>query len=59
MTLTIEESIGPCERKLAFVVFLESPGERTRQVADGKPGPIAQRLRAGFRKYVEQNHFGR
>ncbi|MCA1826649.1 MAG: aminotransferase class IV [Myxococcales bacterium] len=38
------------------LVFLESPDEKTRQVGDGKPGPIAQRLRAGFRRYVEQNH---
>jgi hypothetical protein len=26
MTLTVEETVGSCERKLAFVVFLESPG---------------------------------
>ena len=38
------------------LVFLESPGEQTRQVAGGKPGPIARRLREGFRRYVEQNH---
>jgi branched-chain amino acid aminotransferase len=38
------------------LVFLESSGERTRPVGDGKPGPVAQRLRAGFRRYVEQNH---
>ena len=41
------------------LVFLESPGERTRQVGDGKPGPIAQKLRAGFRRYVDQTHLRR
>ena len=38
------------------LVFLESSGEQKRLVADGKPGPVAQRLRAAFRRYVEQNH---
>jgi len=38
------------------LVYLESPGERTRPVADGKPGPIAQRLRAAFRRYVDEKH---
>jgi branched-chain amino acid aminotransferase len=38
------------------LVFLESHGERTRQVGDGKPGPIAKRMREGFRRYVDQNH---
>jgi branched-chain amino acid aminotransferase len=36
------------------LVFLESHGERRREVADGKPGPISQRLRAAFRKLVEE-----
>ena len=38
------------------LVYLESPGEQTRPVAGGKPGPIAQRLRAAFRRYVEEKH---
>ena len=36
------------------LLFLESSGEQKRQVADGRPGPIAQRLRAAFRRYVEK-----
>ena len=35
------------------LVFLESSGEQARTVGDGKPGPIAQRMRAAFRRYVE------
>jgi branched-chain amino acid aminotransferase len=38
------------------LVFLESSGEQRRPVGGGKPGPVAQRLRAAFRKYVENNH---
>ena len=38
------------------LVFLESSGEQRRQVGDGRPGPVSQRLRAAFRKYVEKNH---
>ena len=38
------------------LVFLESPGEQRRPVADGRPGPVSQRLRAAFRRYVEQKH---
>jgi branched-subunit amino acid aminotransferase/4-amino-4-deoxychorismate lyase len=38
------------------LVFLESSGEQHRPVGDGHPGPIAQRLRAAFRTYVEKNH---
>jgi branched-chain amino acid aminotransferase len=37
------------------LVFLES-GEKTRAVGDGKPGPVAQRLRRAFGKYVEEKH---
>ncbi len=40
------------------LVFLESSGEQRRAVADGKPGPMAQRLRAAFRRYVQEKHFG-
>jgi branched-subunit amino acid aminotransferase/4-amino-4-deoxychorismate lyase len=40
------------------LVFLESQGERKRLVADGKPGPIAQRLRVAFRKFVEGGQQG-
>jgi branched-chain amino acid aminotransferase len=40
------------------LVFLESSGEQRRAVADGKPGPVAQRLRAAFRRYVQEKHFG-
>ena len=36
------------------LVFLESPGSPRREVAGGKPGPISQRLRAAFRKFVER-----
>jgi branched-chain amino acid aminotransferase len=38
------------------LVFLESSGEQRRQVAGGKPGPISVRLRAAFRRYVEERH---
>lgn len=38
------------------LVFLESSGEQKRAVGNGKPGPIAQRLRAAFRAYVEKHH---
>ncbi len=41
------------------LVYLESPGEQTRPVADGKPGPITQRLRAAFDRYVEEKHLRR
>ena len=36
------------------LVFLESSGEQRRAVGGGKPGPIAQRMRAAFRRYVSQ-----
>lgn len=38
------------------LVYLESPGEQVRQVGGGKPGPVAQRLRTAFRRYVEEKH---
>jgi branched-chain amino acid aminotransferase len=49
------------------LLFLEQSGlagsparvEETRPVGDGKPGPIAQRLRAAFRRYVEETHLSR
>lgn len=40
------------------LVFLESSGEQRRAVGEGKPGPLAQRLRAAFRRYVQEKHFG-
>lgn len=36
------------------LVFLESSGEQRRAVAGGKPGPVAQQMRAAFRRYVER-----
>lgn len=41
------------------LVFLESSGEQTRQVADGRPGPVSQRLRAAFGRYVKEKHLAR
>jgi hypothetical protein len=38
VTLTVEESIGSCERKLAFVVFLESPAGFGRWLETGSSG---------------------
>ena len=38
VTLTVEASIGPCERKLAFVAFLESPGGFRRPLGSGVSG---------------------
>ena len=38
VALTAEESIGSCERELAFVVFLESPEGFSRQVGAGAMG---------------------
>ena len=35
------------------LIFLESTEEPKRPVGDGKPGPIAKRLRAAFKRYVE------
>ena len=40
------------------LVFLESD-ERVRPVGDGKAGPMAQRLRKAFAKYVAEKHFAR
>ena len=37
-TLTVEESIGSCERRLAFVVFLESPAGFGRWLGAGSMG---------------------
>ena len=38
VTLAVEESIGSCERKLAFVVFLESPAGFDRGLGAGSMG---------------------
>jgi branched-chain amino acid aminotransferase len=35
------------------LIFLESTEEPKRPVGDGKPGPIAKRLRAAFKRYVD------
>jgi branched-chain amino acid aminotransferase len=35
------------------LIFLESTEEQKRAVGDGKPGPIAKRLRAAFKRFVE------
>jgi branched-chain amino acid aminotransferase len=40
------------------LLFLESD-ERTRPVGDGKPGPVAQRLRKAFGRYVAEKHLAR
>ena len=50
MTSTLREAM-PVTRLL----FLES-GEPQRTVADGAPGPISRRLRAAFRRYVNETH---
>jgi len=54
MTSTLREAMP-----VTSLVFLESPGEQVRQVAGGKPGPVARRLRAAFRSYVERTHLRR
>jgi branched-subunit amino acid aminotransferase/4-amino-4-deoxychorismate lyase len=36
------------------LIFLESTGEQRREVSDGKRGPVAQKLRAAFKRYVEE-----
>ena len=54
MTSTLREAMP-----VTSLVFLESGGERVRQVADGRPGPVAKRLRAAFRAYVERTHLRR
>ena len=51
MTSTLREAMP-----VTSLVFLESHGEQMRKVADGKPGPVAVRLRAAFRRYVERTH---
>ncbi|HMC36078.1 MAG TPA: aminotransferase class IV [Myxococcales bacterium] len=51
MTSTLREAMP-----VTSLVFLESHGEQLRKVADGKPGPVALRLRAAFRRYVERTH---
>ena len=54
MTSTLREAMP-----VTSLLFLESPGEQVRQVANGTPGPIAKRLRAAFGAYVERTHLRR
>jgi len=54
MTSTLREAMP-----VTSLVFLESHGEQVRKVSDGRPGPIAKRLRAAFREYVERTHLRR
>ena len=54
MTSTLREAMP-----VTSLVFLESHGEQVRQVSDGRPGPIAKRLRAAFREYLERTHLRR
>jgi branched-chain amino acid aminotransferase len=54
MTSTLREAMP-----VTSLVFLESSGDQVRQVADGKPGPVAKRLRTAFRSYVERTHLRR
>jgi branched-chain amino acid aminotransferase len=54
MTSTLREAMP-----VTSLVFLESKGEQVRKVADGVPGPMAKRLRAAFRAYVERTHLRR
>jgi branched-chain amino acid aminotransferase len=54
MTSTLREAMP-----VTSLVFLESPGEQVRKVGDGHPGPMAKRLRAAFRAYVERTHLRR
>jgi len=54
MTSTLREAMP-----VTSLVFLESNGERVRQIAGGRPGPVAKRLRAAFRAYVERTHLRR
>ena len=44
VTLTVEESIGSCERRLAFVVFLESPAGFGRWLGAGSSGRDSLRV---------------
>jgi branched-chain amino acid aminotransferase len=54
MTSTLREAMP-----VTSLVFLESHGEQVRKVSDGRPGPVAKRLRAAFREYVERTHLRR
>ena len=54
MTSTLREAMP-----VTSLVFLESSGEQVRTIAGGKPGPVAKRLRAAFRSYVERRHLRR
>jgi branched-chain amino acid aminotransferase len=54
MTSTLREAMP-----VTSLVFLDSPGEQVRKVDGGTPGPIAKRLRAAFRAYVERSHLRR
>jgi branched-chain amino acid aminotransferase len=48
LTSTIREVMPVTE-----LLFLESPENPKRPVGDGKPGPVAKRLRTAFKRYVE------
>jgi len=54
MTSTLREAMP-----VTSLLFLDSLGEQVRKVGDGTPGPIAKRLRAAFRAYVERTHLRR
>jgi branched-chain amino acid aminotransferase len=54
MTSTLREAMP-----VTSLLFLESSGDQLRKVGDGAPGPIAKRLRAAFRGYVERTHLRR
>ena len=54
MTSTLREAMP-----VTSLLFLDSPGEQVRRVGEGAPGPIAKRLRAAFRVYVERTHLRR
>lgn len=41
------------------LVFLESHGEEKRNVADGRPGPVTERMLAAFRRHVAEHHLRR
>jgi branched-chain amino acid aminotransferase len=47
LTSTLREMLP-----VTSLIFVESGGEK-RLVADGKPGPLARRLREAFRRYVQ------
>jgi branched-chain amino acid aminotransferase len=54
MTSTLREAMP-----VTSLLFLESRGDQVRQIGGGRPGPVAKRLRAAFRSYVERTHLRR